>query len=113
MSNTYHTGVNYIWSTPGILQIAEGLLNIILIVSSTVIDASFRANFLCGIAIFAVLSVIVLLGVNITGVPAKSDVPWFWIQFFCAVNLVLLYSISSTLVIIQLTKGSIITGVRQ
>ncbi|XP_076271492.1 uncharacterized protein LOC143203228 isoform X2 [Rhynchophorus ferrugineus] len=95
----------------GILKLIQGCISVALIISATVIDGTFRTSFVCGLAIFGLLSAVVLLILNMLGTTKKCDWPWLWIELICSVNMILLYAISSTIVLCEFTKAAIILGI--
>lgn len=78
---------------------------------TTLLGDYFQSQFLCGVAIYAFVSAVVLTAFHLRGLFNKSNFPWIWVECVNSAIVALLLLISSTLLIVILTRGCIVTGV--
>lgn len=102
VNNKYqHTKNNYIIQA----------ITITLVIFTTLLGDYFQPQFLCGVAIYAFVSAVVLTAFHLRGLFNKSNFPWIWVECVNSAIIVLLLFISSTLLAAILTRGCIVTGV--
>lgn len=107
----YQEGTDYLRSYAGLLKGLQAAITITLVIFTTLLGDYFQSQFLCGVAIYAFVSAVVLTAFHLRGLFNKSNFPWIWVECVNSAIVALLLLISSTLLIVILTRGCIVTGI--
>ncbi|XP_060517561.1 uncharacterized protein LOC132696633 isoform X2 [Cylas formicarius] len=87
------------------------VLNVTIIIFVSLIGYNLKSNLLNWTAVYALTCVVFLLAVHVSGFTKTSEWPWFWIECVNSIILTVLFATTSTIVISDLSKGFIVTGV--
>ncbi|CAH1369425.1 unnamed protein product [Tenebrio molitor] len=105
------TGLPYLWSYAGGLNILEEFLNITVIIFMALSGPSMQANFLIGMSVLSAIHTAVFVFLHIQGIIRKSTLPWHWIECVSVLVVALLVVIFSSIVLLVFTKGYIVTAI--
>ncbi|CAH1953991.1 unnamed protein product, partial [Acanthoscelides obtectus] len=105
------TVLEHLKTYTGILTLTEEGMNILIVILSAVCGYTLKTYIICFIAFYALVTSAFFLLLYLSSVQKISETPWYWIECMNGLFLVILYGVSSSIVISGLSKGYIILGV--
>ncbi|XP_063934600.1 uncharacterized protein LOC135146353 isoform X2 [Zophobas morio] len=104
------TGLPYLWSYPGGLNILEEALNITIIIFLAFMGFSLHANLLCGVTFVAAIQTAVFMILHMKGTIRRSKLAWHWFECVSVLIVALLLAIFASVIMTVWTRGYIIAG---
>ncbi|KAL3283358.1 hypothetical protein HHI36_006506 [Cryptolaemus montrouzieri] len=99
-----------LWSYLGLLKILEEIVNIYLIVSLVVVGLDAQAYYLFLMAMISFLVTAVFLVISLLETLIDLNPAYHWIEFSCGVASGISLGVASTVVLVALPRGYVITS---
>ncbi|KAF2901353.1 hypothetical protein ILUMI_04832 [Ignelater luminosus] len=104
-------GFGYVKTLPGIIKIAQEVMNFIGMICVAATGMSARGDAFIACSVIALIVTALLLASYIFQIIAKLQIPWYKIEFFYCVIWVIFYIVVSSLVAASGSGGYIAGGI--